>query len=51
MLKGEQLNAVREPQKVVFKGDPVDTLADLIGAEQWDLTLAGLEVCFYPLNI
>ncbi|KAK6105041.1 U3 small nucleolar RNA-associated protein 10 family protein [Brugia pahangi] len=47
-IKQEQLNSVREPPKIIFKGDPVDKLIDIIKAEDWPLAEAGLEKLTTP---
>ncbi|VDM08208.1 unnamed protein product [Wuchereria bancrofti] len=47
-IKQEQLNSVREPPKIVFKGDPVDKLIDIIKVEDWPLAEAGLEKLTTP---
>ncbi|KAM3718477.1 HEAT repeat-containing protein [Dirofilaria immitis] len=47
-IKQEQLNSVREPPKIVFKGDPLEKLIDIIKAEDWPLAEAGLEKLCTP---
>ncbi|MCP9263658.1 hypothetical protein DINM_007045 [Dirofilaria immitis] len=49
-IKQEQLNSVREPPKIVFKGDPLEKLIDIIKAEDWPLAEAGLEFMPFPNN-
>uniref|UniRef100_A0A915PU93 HEAT repeat-containing protein 1 n=1 Tax=Setaria digitata TaxID=48799 RepID=A0A915PU93_9BILA len=47
-IKQEQLDAVREPSKILFKGDPLEKLIDTIKAEDWALAEAGLEKLVAP---
>uniref|UniRef100_A0A158Q7F4 HEAT repeat-containing protein 1 n=1 Tax=Elaeophora elaphi TaxID=1147741 RepID=A0A158Q7F4_9BILA len=47
-IKQEQLNSVREPLKITFKGDPLEKLIDTIKAEDWALAEAGLEKLTAP---
>uniref|UniRef100_A0A1I7VD57 HEAT repeat-containing protein 1 n=1 Tax=Loa loa TaxID=7209 RepID=A0A1I7VD57_LOALO len=47
-IKQEQLNSVREPPKITFKGDPLEKLIDTIKAEDWSLAEAGLEKLITP---
>lgn len=35
---------MREPQKMVFKGDPLEKLHDTIKCGRWDEAVAGFEV-------
>ncbi|VDN34021.1 unnamed protein product [Gongylonema pulchrum] len=47
-IKAEQLNAVHEPPKIIFKGDPVEELIGIIKTGNWPLAEAGLEKLTSP---
>ncbi|VDK71337.1 unnamed protein product [Litomosoides sigmodontis] len=47
-IKQDQLNSVREPFKITFKGDPLEKLIDTIKAEDWSLAEEGLKELTKP---